>query len=79
MTKLSPADRPDTLDAAAARAVLRAGFLAAATKALGGATEPVPAAALNRWLDPEEGKGGKARRALGRHTGVASFTYVTHT
>jgi hypothetical protein len=66
MTELSPADRPDTLDAAAARAVLRAGFLAAVTKALGVSAEPVAAAALNRWLDPEEGRGGKARRALGR-------------
>jgi len=54
------------LDAAAVRAVLRAGFLAATAKALGLNAEPVPAAALNRWLDPEEGKGGKARRALGR-------------
>jgi hypothetical protein len=61
MTQLSPADRPDTLDAA--RAVLRAGFLAATTKALGLKAGPVPAVALNRWLDPEEGFGGKARRA----------------
>ncbi len=66
MTQLSQADRPDILDAAAARAVLRAGFLAVTSKALGLNSSTVPAAILNRWLDPEEGTGGKARRALVR-------------
>jgi len=66
MITLSPDERLDLLDLPAAAALWRAAVEVALYRALGGKADPVPAAALNKWLETGRATGPGARAALDR-------------